>query len=148
MVMAELDARLDAQLEESFAMYDELIAGLSSEHLGQKLPVPSNVIGAQLWCVVGARESYGRAVENGAWSGFSCSLRGADVVRPEAVAQALKSSADVVRQAIRSAPDDEARTDLKLQLLVHESQHQGQLLRYLLGLKIEVPPSWKKRFAL
>jgi hypothetical protein len=146
--MAETADLLESHLDESFAMYDELIASLSSEQLQQKLPVPSNEIGAQLWCVVGARESYGRAITSGAWSGFSCSLRAADVVRPEAVGQSLKSSAGAVRGASRSAPSDDARTDLKLQLLVHESQHQGQLLRYLLGLKIEVPPSWKKRFAL
>lgn len=137
-----------AQLDEAFAMYDELIAGLSSDDLKKDLPVPSNVIGAQLWCVVGARESYARAIEKGAWSGFACSINAAGAVDPEVMARGLQSSAAAVNQAIAAAPEGDARGTLMLQLLVHESQHQGQLLRYLLGLKIEVPPSWKKRFAL
>ncbi|MGH2395763.1 MAG: hypothetical protein ACRDFW_02005 [bacterium] len=147
--MEKLEPILQAHLDESFAMYDELIASLTSDDLRQKLPVPSNVIGAQLWCVVGARESWARAIEKGAWSGFSCSITSpAEMVRTEVMGQALVSSAAAVREASRTVPNDEKRTDLKLHLLVHESQHQGQILRYLLGLRIEVPPSWKARFAL
>lgn len=147
--MERLEQTLEAHLDESFAMYEELIASLTSDDLRQKLPVPSNVLGAQLWCVIGARESWARAIETGSWVGFSCSITSpADMVKPEAMRQALVDSAEAVREASRTAPHDEGRTDLKLRLLVHESQHQGQILRYLLGLKIEVPPSWKKRFAL
>lgn len=147
--MARLEQILEAHLDESFAMYDELIASLTSDDLRQKLPVPSNVMGAQRWCVIGARESWARAIEKGAWVGFSCSVTSpADVVKPEVMGQALARSAAAVREASKTAPNNEGRTDLKLRLLVHESQHQGQILRYLLGLKIQVPPSWKKRFAL
>lgn len=146
--MGKLEQILEAHPDESFAMYDELAASLTGDDLRQKLPVPSNVIGAQLWCVIGARESWARAIEKGTWVGFSCSIRAADVVKPEVMRQALAGSAAAVREASKTAPNDEGRTDLKLRLLVHESQHQGQILRYLLGLKVEVPPSWKKRFAL
>jgi hypothetical protein len=140
---------LEVHLDESFSLYDELIDSLTGDYLRRKLPVPSNAIGAQLWCVIGARESWARAVEEGAWRGFSCSItRPSDMVKPNVMRQALLSSAAAVRNASRTAPQDEARTNLKLRLLVHESQHQGQLLRYLLGLKLEVPPGWKKRFAL
>ena len=147
--MARLGRMLDAHLDESFALFDELVASLTGDDLRRKLPVPSNVIGAQLWCVVGARESWARAIVSGAWAGFSCSITSFDdVVRPEAMRQALASSAAAVREASKTAPQDEGRTDLKLRLLVHEAQHQGQILRYLLGLKVEVPPGWKKRFSL
>jgi uncharacterized damage-inducible protein DinB len=147
--MAGLELLLEVHLDESFALYDELVASLTGDDLRRKLPVPSNVIGAQLWCVVGARESWARAIESGAWAGFSCSITSPDdVVKPEVMRQALASSAAAVREAGKTAPRDDGRTDLKLRLLVHESQHQGQILRYLLGLKVEVPPSWKKRFAL
>jgi uncharacterized damage-inducible protein DinB len=33
-------------------------------------------------------------------------------------------------------------------LLEHEVQHHGQLIRYLYGLGIERPESWKQRYAL
>jgi uncharacterized damage-inducible protein DinB len=144
--MNDLDHLLDRQLEESFAMYDELVAALSSSDLERTLPVPSNTIGSQLWCVVGARESWARAIAKGAWDGFSCSLTSIndlDAMRP-----ALAGSAAAVQAASAAAGHDAQRTELKLRLLVHESQHQGQLLRYLLGLKLPVPPRWRERFAL
>jgi hypothetical protein len=147
--MDELTHLIDAHLDESFAMYDELVAGLSGDDLARKLPVPSNIIGSQLWCVVGARESWARAIEKGSWDGFSCSITSRDdVISPDAMRHALASSAMAVRRASSAAPDDPQRTDLKLRLLVHESQHQGQLLRYLLGLKLPVPARWRERFAL
>jgi hypothetical protein len=40
----------------SIDLYDDLIAELPEPALAMKLPgIPSNAIGAQLWCVVGAR---------------------------------------------------------------------------------------------
>ncbi|MNL45598.1 hypothetical protein D3C87_1682570 [compost metagenome] len=33
-----------------------------------------------------------------------------------------------------------------LDLLEHEAQHHGQLARYLYGLKVGVPESWKSRY--
>ena len=143
------DNLLEIHLDESFALYDELIAALTGEGLARKLPVPSNTVGAQLWCVVGARESWARAIKAGEWQGFACSITSREeLVQPEVMARALAESAAAVREACRAAPDADARTDLKLRLLVHESQHQGQLLRYLLGLGLEVPAGWKGRFAL
>jgi len=33
-------------------------------------------------------------------------------------------------------------------LLEHEAQHHGQLIRYLYGLRLPIPASWKSRYAL
>jgi hypothetical protein len=35
-----------------------------------------------------------------------------------------------------------------LDLLEHEAQHHGQLIRYLYALKLAIPDSWKARYAL
>lgn len=32
--------------------------------------------------------------------------------------------------------------------LEHEAAHQGQLIRYLYGLRLAIPESWRKRYAL
>jgi hypothetical protein len=146
--MESLDNLLDRHLDESFAMYDELVASLAGDDLARKLPVPSNIIGSQLWCVVGARESWARAIAEGTWDGFSCSLTSRDALDAGAMRRALESSAKAVRESCAAAPHDPQRSDLKLGLLVHESQHQGQLLRYLLGLRLPIPPRWRGRFAL
>ena len=46
----------------------------------------------------------------------------------------------------------ESATDLAsgliLDLLEHEAAHQGQLIRYLYGLRLPIPASWKARYAL
>ncbi len=137
---------LRERFERSFGLYDDLIASFDAGRLRSTLPnLPSNPIGGQLWCVVGARESYARAVEAGAWSGFACSLD--DPSDPTAVSDALVRSAGVVRGALDVAAGD-AQFGLLLDLLEHEAAHQGQLIRYLYGLRLPVPDSWKARYAL
>ena len=140
---------IDARLDAVFELYDELAATLDERQLRQSLPVPSNPIGMQLWCVVGGRETWARAVAMGAWAPFGCSIGSfEDTQNPALVARALTASASAFRESVLESPADEARTDFKLALLEHESQHLGQILRYLLGLGIEPPAGWKKRFAL
>jgi hypothetical protein len=140
---------IDARLDAVFGLYDELIASLDGAQLRQSLPVPSNPIGMQLWCVIGARETWARALEKGTWGPFACSIGSfEETQQPRLVADALARSGRMFREAARANPADETRTDFKLALLEHESQHLGQILRYLLGLGIDPPPGWKKRFAL
>lgn len=140
---------IDARLDAVFGLYDELITSLDQEQLTRSLPVPSNRLAMQLWCVVGARETWARAMEQGTWGPFGCSIASFDDAhQPDLVAGALASSAAAFRAAASENPQDETRTDFKLGLLEHESQHLGQILRYLLGLGIEPPPGWQQRFAL
>lgn len=140
---------VDRRLEGTFALYDELLAALDSQQLRTSLPVPSNPIGMQLWCVVGARETWARAMASGTWGPFGCSIAGfADTHDAEMMRAKIAASAEAVRAAVAASADDDTRTDLKLGLLEHENQHLGQLVRYLLGLEIAVPPGWKARFAL
>jgi hypothetical protein len=140
---------IDTRLDAVFGLYDELAASLDDTQLRRSLPVPSNPIGMQLWCVVGARETWARAMSTGTWGPFGCSIASfEDTQNPSLVAGALAASASAFREAALASPADETRTDFKLGLLEHESQHLGQILRYLLGLEIEPPSGWKARFAL
>lgn len=132
------------RLLESFELCGDLAESLGAEDLSSKLPVPSNTIWLQLWCVVGARESYGKAIASGEWQGFSCSLTSEDNPHPQPLVDALKASARSAGAAATSNPDSR----FVLDLLLHETQHQGQLIRYLFGLDLEVPDSWKRRWAL
>ena len=138
------------RFELSFDLYDDLVAGLPSDAFAATLPgLPSNTVGSQLWCVVGARESYARALEGGAWAGFSCSLSAAEILERESLRAGLSRSAEAVGAALRVLqPNDDARGRLALLLLEHESAHQGQLIRYLYGLRLAIPLSWKERYAL
>jgi hypothetical protein len=145
MMSNPIDARLDA----TFALYEELAGSLDAAQLRRSLPVPSNPIGMQLWCVVGARETWARAMDTGQWGPFGCSITSfAGTHDPDVMGRALAESASQFRASAGAAPADDTRTGFRLDLLEHESQHLGQILRYLLGLGITVPPGWKSRFAL
>jgi hypothetical protein len=135
-------------LDRSFTLYRDLIESLDETALSSKLPqLPSNTLGLQLWCVVGARESYSRAIQANQWAGFTCSLETASVKTP--VAEALTRSAQAVSDALKSI---ETYTDVQnrliIDLLEHEAAHHGQLIRYLYALKLAIPASWKSRYAL
>jgi hypothetical protein len=136
--------------ERSFGLYRDLVASLREADLDSKLPgLRSNTLGQQLWCVVGARESYSRAIRAGAWAGFSCSLDYDRTADKDAVLEALQRSEEAVVEALAGFDgEDDARVRLILDLLEHEAQHHGQLIRYLYGLNLEIPESWKTRYAL
>jgi uncharacterized damage-inducible protein DinB len=138
------------RINKVFELYDELATFLEEASYSSKLAdLPSNTIGQQLWCVIGARESYLRGIQKGKWDGFSCSLPGAMTANKEAVSLALRRSAEKAEQFIgelRSMTESQER--LAFELLEHEVQHQGQLIRYLYGLKLGVPKSWKERYHL
>ncbi|MNL10539.1 hypothetical protein D3C87_1313410 [compost metagenome] len=109
--------------------------------------LPSNTIGQQLWCVIGARNSYLKAAEAQSWQGFSCPLEWDKTTEAKSVRQALESTGDQVSKFFEQAGDlSEGAVKFLLDLLEHEAQHHGQLARYLYGLKVGVPESWKKRY--
>ena len=132
----------------SFGLYDDLIASLEEATLAARLPqIPSNALGLQLWCVVGARESFSRAIAADQWSGFHCSLETATEKAP--VAEALHQSALAVSQVLKSlASYIDVQNRLIIDLLEHEAAHHGQLIRYLYGLRLAIPQSWKSKYAL
>lgn len=141
-----MSEQLTRHLDRSFGLYRDLIESLPADSLDKKLPdLPSSPIGNQLWCVVGTRESYGQAIEGGEWKGWACSL--SDYAKDN-VAGKLAESAERVIEVLAAVDLDDARSDYALELLEHETQHQGQLIRYLYGLRLEIPASWKERWAL
>jgi hypothetical protein len=124
----------------------DLIEHLDETFLGLDLPnLPSNRISEQLWCVIGARESYTRAIETGGWKGFACSLK----------APIVKSSVLATLETTRMCLDtidfsnlSDVQIDIAFDLLEHELQHHGQLIRFVYGNKLTFPDSWNKRYTV
>lgn len=139
---------METRLTRSFQLYEDLLENLEESKLGEKLPgLRSNSLGLQLWCVVGARESYSRAIEAGEWSGFSCSLK--SPVDQAAVRHSMTQSSRRVVEALGKCPQPtEMQEQLLFDLLEHEVCHQGQLIRYLYGLGVPIPESWSARYNL
>jgi uncharacterized damage-inducible protein DinB len=141
-------ARVIEHLNAAELAHHQLVDLLSEDDLGQRLADRSNTVGAQMWCVVGARESYARAIENDGWIGFSCSLSGEDTTSKDLVLEALARSRAVLAEAIDGVDWTDTREGLLLDLLEHEVQHQGQLIRYVHALGRRFPESWATRWAL
>lgn len=134
----------------SIALYRALIETLPESALAARLPgARSNTLGAQLWCVVGARESYVRALRAGAWKGFACSLTREDCTRRERMAAALADSGAGLLDVLEGiATFDAPREGLLMDALEHEAAHQGQVIRYLYALDLDIPKPWAERYAL
>lgn len=141
-----LRSKLKSQLDRAFTLTRDLVAHLDETSLSLDLAdLPSNRVGDQLWCVVGARESYIAAIEEGAWQGFSCSLTTPRV--KESALAALEASQERLN-GLDIAGLDEARVDLAFELLEHEVQHHGQLIRYVYANGLTFPESWNKRYTV
>ena len=133
-------------LNQLAAQTNELASGLPNDAFTSKLSDRSNTIGAQFWCVVGARESYQTGIENDGWSGFSCSLT--TTSDRDVVVNALDESARSLEALTNVDAWSEGQQELLLGLIEHEAQHQGQLIRFVYGLGYDFPQSWKDSWAL
>jgi hypothetical protein len=137
-----------AHVRVRFQEHRELAESLPEQAFGQKLSIRSNTVGGQFWCLIGARESYTRAIRQNGWVGFSCSLSAEASKSKQAVLQALGRTTEAFDQVVNGLAWTEARDGLLLGILEHETQHQGQLIRYMYGLDYVFPESWAKRWAL
>lgn len=138
---------VNEKIVRTFSLTHDLAAHLDEAHLRLDLPdLPSNSIGEQFWCVIGARESYLEAIKNGKWLGFACSLK--DTTSKPGVLEALEKSQQAVTQCLQTTPLNETQTNFLLDLLEHEIQHHGQLIRYMYGNKLEFPKSWQARYTV
>lgn len=141
---------LRRRLERANTLYLDFIDTIDEEQLASRLvDLPSDTIGHQLWCVLGARESYPRAARAGEWRGFTSPVTAEQTTDAAAVRAAfVQTGADVDEWVASLDPGDEDSLRYVLALLEHETQHQGQLIRYLYGLGIDRPHSWQQQYAL
>jgi hypothetical protein len=141
-----MNSLFQQKLTRAFQLTYDLFAHLAEADLLLDLAdLPANRISAQVWCVVGARESYLKAIQHGEWQGFACSLR--TPKNKSAVLAALVASAERL-QEIEFSKLGEKQLSLACDLLEHEVQHHGQLIRYVYANRLTFPASWQERYAL
>lgn len=141
-----MNQQLKVNLDRSFKLTYDLVVHLDETSLNLDLPsLPSNRIAGQLWCIVGARESYTKAIEMGGWKGFSCSLTMPRV--KQSVLVALEATHKRMNE-IDFADLSETQVELAFDLLEHEVQHHGQLIRFVYGNGLTFPDSWNKRYTV
>ena len=136
---------LNERVARALALADAMARAVSEGALASKLPsVKSNALGDQFWCILGARESYLRAAEAGKWVGFDCSLDAEGTRRPATLVSALDAAGAKWRAVLQAG----APGTFALDLLEHEIQHHGQLIRYFYALGLEFPKEFSDRYAL
>jgi hypothetical protein len=124
-----------------FEAYEELASIIDDALLNRNIEVPKHKsLAEHFWCIVGARESYARAIEHGSWTGFNCSMKSFSAVD---FAEKLEESRSAVEVAIRNVSDwTDERSTLLVTLAEHEVMHEGQITRHMYALEQELPSSW------
>lgn len=140
-----LTARLTAALMLTEGLAETMSDASLALHNGS---APSNSIGDQFWCIVGARESYARAIAASKWSGFSCSLSAGDAQRADKVRAALERSRIEALDTISQCEPTDDRASIVFDLLEHEALHHGQLVRYFYTNGIQFPEAFARRYSL
>ncbi len=134
-------------LKRAFDLTEDLVKSLPETSLGMKLKdLPANSIGEQFWCITGARESYLKAIAAGAWAGFGCSLKNASA--KSEVLQCLQNSSNEFLSFLRAHELNDTQKEFLLNLLEHEIQHHGQLIRFVYANRLGFPESWNKRYTV
>lgn len=135
------------RLHKAFELTVDLVHAMTIDDLKLNLKgMPSNTIGEQLWCIIGARESYLKAIINGGWVGFSCSLD--DTTSKDKIMLCLKKSGEDSLKYLNNFELNEVQVELLFCLLEHEILHHGQLIRYIYGNKLTFPKSWNERYTV
>jgi hypothetical protein len=141
-----MSEQIKSKLDRSFTLTHDLVLHLEENSLNLDLPnLPSNRIAGQLWCIVGARESYLKAIESGSWQGFSCSLTTPRV--KQSVLLTLEATYQRMNEIDFTNLTD-GQIELAFNLLEHEVQHHGQLIRFVYGNGLTFPDSWNKRYTV
>ena len=133
------------KLKLAFQLTEDLAKILTEENLQAKIPnLKSNKIGEQFWCIIGARESFLKAIKVSEWKGFSCSVKNSFSIQE--IITKLKDT-NIVLDKLPSN-FNEQQSNLLIDLYTHEIQHHGQLIRYCYALEIKFPKSWNEKYTV
>ena len=123
-----------------FEFYADLIDQTEDGLLKAQLDVPRNrSLGEHLWCIVGTRESFAKAITAGAMGGWSSSVK---KLEQEEFTTKLAASAHALLAAINGVDDwTPARNRLLAEVAEHEVMHEGQIIRLMFGLEKPLPSS-------
>ena len=129
-----------ANLAQRIAFYADLVDQADESDFGAEPEVPrSRSLGLHLWCIVGTRESYAKAIAAGEMQGWASSVKALE--RDEFAAK-LATSGEALLDAIHGVRDwTPGRDRLLAEVAEHEVMHEGQIIRLMFGLEKPLPSS-------
>ncbi|WP_051189141.1 hypothetical protein [Halalkalibacillus halophilus] len=141
-----MDALITRFLQ-SLHLSEDYFEHVNERSLELKIPnAPSNTIGEQAYCIIGARESYLNALKAGEWIGFECSLTNSN--DKNSIIALLNETHRNIEDFLQANNLNEINVNLLMDLYEHEIQHHGQLIRYTYANKIDFPKNWNTRYTV
>ncbi|MBE4909912.1 hypothetical protein IMZ08_17900 [Bacillus luteolus] len=138
---------LKQRVLQALGLTDDFYNHINEGCLGLKISdVPSNTFGEQAYCIIGARESYLKALKLGQWAGFDCSL--IQTNDKTLISSKLEETHRNIENFLQDNCIGEINNNLLIDLLEHEVQHHGQLIRFAYANKIKFPKSWNIRYTV
>jgi hypothetical protein len=138
---------LKQRVLQALSLTDDFYNTINDDCLRLKISnVSSNTIGEQAYCIIGARESYLKSLEIGHWAGFHCSLT--DSNNKTKIISKLEQTHTNIERFLKDNSIGDINYNLIFDLLEHEVQHHGQLIRYAYANKIDFPKSWNIRYTV
>lgn len=138
---------LEDRIVKAFNLTEDLLNHLGEPDLSLSIPnVPSNKIGSQLWCILGSRESYLKALQNNEWKGFNCSL--SKISKQSIIDLLQETSHQYFDFFTKTKTYSDFQEKTLFDLLEHEIQHHGQLIRYIYANSLHFPKSWNERYTV
>ena len=135
------------RLEKLFELTTDLAISLDESQYKAHMPnLPSNSIGEQLCCIVGARESYLAQLHIGGTFTYTCSV--VDPYNKFKIMKALYDSTVKILSYRKKDALEKREIDILLAILEHEAQHHGQLIRYVYGNKWSFPNTWHTHYTV
>ncbi len=127
-------------LRKRIGFYADLAERIDDETINAALDVPRHrTLGLHLWCIVGARESFAKAIDAGEMSGWSSSVKNFN--RAEFRSK-LAASGTTLLDAIHAVREWTPERDrLLAEVAEHEVMHEGQIVRLMFALEKELPES-------
>ena len=127
-------------LTKRLGFYADLVGQVDDATITAELDVPrSRSLGLHLWCIVGTRESYAKAIVVGEMQGWASSVK--KLERDELAAK-LAASGRTLLDAIDNVADwTPERDKLLAEVAEHEVMHEGQIIRLMFGLEKPLPSS-------
>lgn len=109
--------------------------------------------GKNFWCLIGARESFSKAINAGEWQGFECPITKETAYKDKTTLKDyLISTQNLVLETVSGL--DWSRSDIKeclsliLRVIEHEVAHHGHMIRYAQHLDIELPKTVQDKYHL
>ena len=127
-----------------FEMNNEMLASLENENLRLNISGKrSNTIGSQFYCIGGARESYGSSIMNNKGFEWIPSFSYGERFSKVSIYKYIHDKGNDLLDWLKSNELNDEQLSLALDLIAHEYQHQGQLIRYFYANDLGVTPKVK-----